>query len=117
LAARFDEGPSIAPAIAGALRSDSSARRFAAALVVGFAKVDELADEAVPILVERLADNDTPCDASHAAVALENLLDRARPALDAVTADDDRQRRRFAARLIASHDASRSPPVETTDLP
>ncbi len=97
----IDHAEQAAPLLAQALRSDSPRQRVLAAGVVGFAGLDSLAPEAIPILIPHLRDNEIPGDAKWALAALARLGPASVPALLEYTDDEDEQLAACAAYLVA----------------
>lgn len=89
------------PLLAAAVRSPDPQERFLAAFVAGYGRRDKLLDEAAPLLIAALADNDVAGDARMAAPALYRfgpaVIPHLRPLLDSADAQE-----RAAADLIIS---------------
>ena len=99
------------PLLAEALDSPDWQQRFLAAVILGAGRRFDLADRAVPILIEHLDRNAIAEDAKGAVVGLVGFAAAALPDLDAAATDPDPQRSalaRVVRRRILANEMQRS---------
>jgi hypothetical protein len=93
------------PMLIEGLHSDDARQQLLSAAIAAHGGCHTLADEAVPILIEHLKDNDVSWDADTAMHALDRFGPLAFAQLDAMRDSPDRQQnkrvRRLLARLVA----------------
>lgn len=96
-----------APLLRPALHSDNYQQRLLAAAVAGFASIRSLVDDAAPILIEQLRDDDISGNAKIAAPALVRFGPAVLPYLERVFDSEDSQQRGLV-RAIAERVANPS---------
>lgn len=94
-------GPFIEPYLVAGLESDDEQQRLLSAVAAGLSRLDRLAQEAVPILLEHLKDNGVPEDATMAAAALLHFGPEIAPLVERHWNAADPQQRKLIRGVLA----------------